>query len=151
MKTKEVNEGITHWEGCYKEHHDCAVAAVEYLRLRNTGLEEQAQHLRGDVLQFSELANECIKELKIIQEFIETTDGIKLRPDELISTATINFFGKFTRTMRDIENCLRIINKHNDLGEAAYDVKDREMEGWVGLKVTAYSDAVRRLKGLVNL
>jgi len=29
--TMKNNEGTTHWEGCYKEHHECAIAQVERL------------------------------------------------------------------------------------------------------------------------
>lgn len=29
VMTKRVNDGTTHWEGCYKEHHDCALARLE--------------------------------------------------------------------------------------------------------------------------
>ena len=26
-----MNEGSTHWEGCWREHHECAVAEIERL------------------------------------------------------------------------------------------------------------------------
>lgn len=26
-----MNEGTTHWEGCWREHHECAVAEIERL------------------------------------------------------------------------------------------------------------------------
>ena len=29
--TRRVNEGTTHWGGCWREHHACAVAMVEKL------------------------------------------------------------------------------------------------------------------------
>lgn len=144
---------VTHWEDCWKDpkHHDCAVEKILSLQDRGKGLEEQAQHLRGDVLMFSEQLKACIDELKKIQDFIERTDEMKLRPEELISNATISFFGKFTKTMRDIEKCLRIMNDCHDFGDAVYDVKEREMEGWGGPKVTAYANSLRELKELVNL
>lgn len=121
------------------------------LEARNRGLEEQAQHLRGDVLQFSELANECIKELKIIQALIELHENRTFRPEEMISDAAKIFFGKITKRLIDIEKNIAIINEHNDLVDAVYDVKEREMEGWGGPKVTAYSQAVKRLKEIIRL
>lgn len=27
-----MSDGRTHWEGCWRDHHDCAVAEVERLR-----------------------------------------------------------------------------------------------------------------------
>lgn len=27
-----MNEGQTHWEGCWREHHECAVAEIERIR-----------------------------------------------------------------------------------------------------------------------
>lgn len=34
-----MSDGRTHWEGCWRDHHDCAVAEVERL----LGIEQLAQ------------------------------------------------------------------------------------------------------------
>ena len=32
VKPRRVNEGTTHWDGCWREHHDCAASLVEKLQ-----------------------------------------------------------------------------------------------------------------------
>lgn len=44
--------------------------------------------------------------------------------------------------LRDLLAALKVVNALNDLGDAVYDVRGREMKGWEGPQVVAYGEAV---------
>lgn len=52
-----MSDGRTHWEGCWRDHHDCAVAEVERLREERDSQQrlclremEKAERLRNALL-----------------------------------------------------------------------------------------------------
>lgn len=53
-------------------------------------------------------------------------------------------------TLQDLISDIRIVNKLHNLGNAIYDVREREGEGWKGKKVTDYSNAVSRIMKIIG-
>ena len=50
----------------------------------------------------------------------------------------------------ELESCIVVINELNNLSDAIYDVRDRELKGWEGPKVKAYGEAVTKLRVLLK-
>ena len=44
-----MNDGRTHYEGCWRAHHDCAVAEVERLRSQFANSERERKLLRAEL------------------------------------------------------------------------------------------------------
>lgn len=52
--------------------------------------------------------------------------------------------------LKELMSCIVVINELHNLGDAIYDVREREGEGWEGPKVTAYGNALKKLRELLK-
>ena len=50
----------------------------------------------------------------------------------------------------ELESCIVVINELNNLSDAIYDVRDRELKGWEGPKTKAYGEAISKLRALLK-